>query len=195
MFTGERADRPATGRDGGEREIGERNGGERASDDRAPRKQATNGSKTAPTEKEAPDDKPAAEEQAPPPAAANGTAKQPASSSEHSADTFSALDLRDRVTLMLLFDQVVQIDQVEAAWHYWRDDDVDTPDTLWRVIARLPGVDREAVYAQAARAYAFDPVDFNMYGARALLRKRRRTFTRDQWERLVHLNMAPVLTV
>ena len=109
-------------------------------------------------------------------------------------EAFSALDLRDRVVVMLLFDQVVHIEQVAAAWRYWKDDDVDTPDTLWRVLALLPGVDREAVYAEAARVYAFEPVDFNMYSARALLRKRRSAFTRAQWRRMIDLNVAPVRT-
>ena len=109
-------------------------------------------------------------------------------------DAFSALDLRDRVVVMLLFDQVVPIEQVAAAWRHWKEDAIDTPDTLWRVLALLPGVDREAVYAEAARVYAFEPVDFNMYSARALLRKRRSAFTRAQWKQMIDLNVAPVRT-
>lgn len=107
-------------------------------------------------------------------------------------DIFSAGDLRDRVVVMLLFDQLVRIEQVAAAWRHWKDDEVNTPDALWRVVALLPDVDRDAIYARAAHVYAFESVDFNMYRARALLRKHRRTFGRKQWQRMINLNLAPV---
>jgi hypothetical protein len=109
-------------------------------------------------------------------------------------ESFSALGLRDRVVVMLLFEQVVRIEQVAAAWRHWNDPSTNTPKALWRVVARLPSVNADAVFAEAARVYAFEPVDFNMYGARGLVRKRRGAFTHAQWKRMVVLNVVPVRT-
>ena len=108
------------------------------------------------------------------------------------SESFSASGLRDRVVVMLLFEQVVRIEQVAAAWRHWNDPSTNTPKALWRVVARLPSVNADAVFAEAAQVYAFESVDFNMYSARALIRKRRAAFTREQWERLVNLNVVPV---
>lgn len=110
-----------------------------------------------------------------------------------SAPSFSALELRDRVVVMLLFDQVVCIEQVGTAWRHWNEmSDEEAPDALWRVVARLPDVDREVVYAQAARVYAFEPVAFRMYGARKLLRDHQSEFSQEEWQRMVELNVALV---
>jgi DNA-binding response OmpR family regulator len=107
-------------------------------------------------------------------------------------DAFSALDLRDRVATMLLFDQIVTTEQVSAAWRRWKK--AGTPGALWRAVAQRPGVDREAIYARAAAVYEFGSVDFNMHSVRALVRKHRGRFTLEQWARMVDLNVAPVRT-
>ncbi|PSQ79745.1 MAG: hypothetical protein BRD46_05820 [Bacteroidetes bacterium QS_8_68_15] len=125
--------------------------------------------------------------------AASGSQDASEDTSEEGA-SFSALELRDRVVVMLLFDQVVSVEQVAAAWRHWIDDSTGTPGTLWRVVALLPEVDADTVHARAARVYAFEPVDFNMYSARALMRKYRGTFTEEQWTHMVRLNVAPVRT-
>jgi hypothetical protein len=83
------------------------------------------------------------------------------------------------VVVKLLFEQVVRIEQVAAAWRHWNDPSTNRK-ALWRVVARLPSVNADAVFAEAAQVYAFEPVDFNMYGARGLVRKRRGAFTHAQ---------------
>jgi tRNA (Thr-GGU) A37 N-methylase len=129
-----------------------------------------------------------------PPSAPKQKTSSPDAEEPPDGPGFSTLGLEDRVVVMLLFDQIVSVEQVAAAWRHWSDEDTDTPHTLWRVVALLPGVDADTVYARAARVYAFEPVDFNMYNARALMRKHRRTFTGTQWEHMVRLNVAPVRT-
>ena len=48
---------------------------------------------------------------------------------------FSALALRDRVVIMLLFDQVVREDQVEQAWQLWQQMGREgAKEPLWRVL-------------------------------------------------------------
>jgi hypothetical protein len=102
------------------------------------------------------------------------------------------LHLRDRVTPMLLFDQTVRAGQVAAAYRRYEDESVDTPLTLWRTLARMNDVSREAVYARAAQVYAFESADFNMHSASALIRKSRGRFAWEQWARLVELNVVPI---
>lgn len=113
-------------------------------------------------------------------------------SQQQEQDSFSALDLRDRVATMLLFDQIVTAGQVGAARRRWKK--AGMPGALWRTVARMPEVDREAVYARAAKVYEFDSVDFNMHSVRTLIRKRRSRFTLEQWARMVDLNVVPVRT-
>jgi type IV pilus assembly protein PilB len=114
--------------------------------------------------------------------------------------SFSTLDLRDRVVVMLLHDQIVRVEQVKAAWEQWEGassagappTDRRSSDALWRVVARQPGVDAEAVYAAAARVYAFEPATAILYRSRAFLREHRARFSLRERRRLVALDVLPV---
>jgi ketosteroid isomerase-like protein len=126
-------------------------------------------------------------------AAAEGDALESEPSESGSpGGSFSALDLRDRVVVMLLFGQVVQVEQVEEAWHQWQNEAEDTPDALWRVVARRPDVDDEAAFATAARVYAFESAASILYRSRALLRAHRGRFSLRQRRHLVALGVLPV---
>ena len=64
---------------------------------------------------------------------------------------------RDRVVSHLLRRELVGEKHVREAFNQWRRK--GEQDTLWRWLARHPDVDTEAVFAEAARIYAFAPAD------------------------------------
>ncbi|MEM1043943.1 MAG: GspE/PulE family protein [Bacteroidota bacterium] len=60
---------------------------------------------------------------------------------------------RDRVVARLLDRDLVTLAHVREAFNQWRRR--GEKETLWRWVAQHPRVDREAIYAEAARIYAF----------------------------------------
>jgi type IV pilus assembly protein PilB len=106
--------------------------------------------------------------------------------------TFNPLDLRDRVVIKLLYEELVLIEQVQAAWDRWVKKEGGTSYPLWRELAEDPEIDPEIVFEQAAVVYSFatislegmDPTDFlKGLGAR---------ITADQWASLEQLRVAPI---
>lgn len=65
----------------------------------------------------------------------------------------SPTQARDRVVAMLLRKQVVHPDQVDAAHEALKAE--GSKEALWRAISKLDGVDRDAIFAEAAQVYAF----------------------------------------
>ncbi len=106
---------------------------------------------------------------------------------------FSALALRDRVVIMLLFDQVVREDQVEQAWQLWQQMGREgAKEPLWRVLMLFPELDRELVYAEAARVYGFEEARISRSKALALIKEMEAFITRDLWEQMVDLRVMPI---
>lgn len=106
---------------------------------------------------------------------------------------FSALELRDRVVIMLLFDQVVYEEQVELAWKLWQQmgqDGVKEP--LWRVLTLFPEIDRELVYAEAARVYGFETARISRSRAIGLIHQVEQQVMASQWDQLVELRAIPI---
>ncbi|NNE46961.1 MAG: type II/IV secretion system protein [Rhodothermales bacterium] len=119
----------------------------------------------------------------------NGSAGVPESPD---STTFNPLDLRDRVVIKLLYEELVLIQHVQAAWDRWVKKEGGTSYPLWRELAEDPEIDPEIVFEQAAIVYSFatislegmDPTDFlKGLGAR---------ITADQWAGLEQLRVAPV---
>ena len=82
-----------------------------------------------------------------------------------SISKFDPINLRDRVVIKLLFDQVVRIEQVQTAWKTWRERNIaGHSEDLWRVLAEDPGLDREKIFAEAATIYAFKPCPISLTG-------------------------------
>ncbi len=109
---------------------------------------------------------------------------------------FSALALRDRVVIMLLFDQVVREDQVEQAWQLWQQMGREgAKEPLWRVLMLFPDLDRELVYAEAARVYGFEEARISRSKALALIKEMEAFITRDLWEQMVDLRVMPISQV
>ncbi len=143
------------------------------------------GSSNRAPERREPQVQEAGEEEAPPASSTEETTEE--------AEGFSPIDLRDRVVVMLLFNQVVRVEQVEVAWYNWNAaDSAERPASFWRMLLRHPEVDRKAVFEEAARVYAFEEAELSRYGVLAFLRDHRNAFTNGQWQRLCTLNVIPL---
>ena len=106
---------------------------------------------------------------------------------------FSALDLRDRVVIMLLFKQVVQIEQVEAAWRRWQEkSEGKSKEPLWRVLTMDASFDREKIFAEAAQVYAFKEAKIDRPQVVKFVKGHKDTFTESQWERMTKLRVIPI---
>ena len=77
----------------------------------------------------------------------------PANEEEQPPVDLSAIKTRDRVVLALLHKRLVTPQQVLEAQKEHKEG--RSKSALWRVLTDVKGVDREAVYAEAARVYAF----------------------------------------
>ncbi len=107
--------------------------------------------------------------------------------------SFSPFELRDRVVIMLLFDQVVREEQVELAWQLWRQmshEGAQTP--FWRVLTLFPELDRELIYAEAARVYGFEEARINRQRAIVLIQQLEQRLDAHQWEQMVELRVVPM---
>ncbi len=111
-------------------------------------------------------------------------------------DAFSMLALRDRVVIMLLFDQVVREDQVALAWQLWQQMEREgTKEPLWRVLTLFPDLDRELVYAEAARVYGFEEARISRIHALALIKDMQARLDRTLWDQIVEMRVMPVSEV
>jgi type II secretory ATPase GspE/PulE/Tfp pilus assembly ATPase PilB-like protein len=108
-------------------------------------------------------------------------------------EQFSMLALRDRVVIMLLFDQIVQEEQVAMAWNLWHDmmeEGVKEP--LWRILTIFPDVDAEMVYAEAARVYGFEEARVSRSRAIGLIQDVERRVDEGVWNQMVELRLVPI---
>src|SRR5690625_2859160 len=120
---------------------------------------------------------------------------KPAPAVDDSGHIFSPLDLRDRVVIMLLFKQVVSVEQVQETWVAWRREQrAGSKEMLWRAVARRDDVDREAVYAEAAEVYAFETHQLNVDEALKVIDglQSARKFTEADWQRMRDLGILPI---
>jgi type IV pilus assembly protein PilB len=70
-----------------------------------------------------------------------------------SAQELEAIKRKDRVVAMLLRKEAVTAQQVTEAQRLQKEE--RSKEALWRFLAQVNGVEREAVFAEAARVYAF----------------------------------------
>lgn len=108
-------------------------------------------------------------------------------------ESFSTLDLRDRVVIMAIFYEIVQVDHVEEAWKHWKTmQQHGSDEALWRVLVRNPEVNREAIYEVAAQIYSFEEADINRLRAQTLIRELSTKFSEAQWKRMFEMLVAPI---
>lgn len=106
------------------------------------------------------------------------------------------VNVRDRVTIMLVFDQIVTEEQVAMAWQVkekMEQEGIREP--LWRVLTAFPDVDSEMVFAEAARVYGFEEARVSRRKAVQEIQRARQQLTPDVWEHLVELRLFPIADV
>ena len=102
-------------------------------------------------------------------------------------------DLHDRVTIMLLFEQVVTTSQVQRVWQDWKEHHHEgRKEPLWRGFTREPGVDRDRVFSIAASVYAFPEQPLDIDAAVEFLRENKKLFTEAEWEQMRSFSVLPV---
>lgn len=108
-------------------------------------------------------------------------------------EEFSALDIQDRVVIMLLFKQIVQIEDVEAAWRRFKKKDQGRNlEPLWRELARDPRLDRNRIFAEAAITAGYEEARVDPSEVNEFLNSYFHTFSESDWERMLELSVMPV---
>ena len=126
-------------------------------------------------------------------AAAPGVAAPEDEQEDPTIAEFDPINLRDRVVIKLLFDQVVRIEQVQGAWKKWRARKMaGQTEDLWRVLAEDPGLDREKIFAEAATIYAFKKCPISKSDMKSFLNTSWDRFEKEQWQQFAKLFVLPV---
>ncbi|MFB3131891.1 MAG: hypothetical protein ACE10K_05140 [Rhodothermales bacterium] len=108
-------------------------------------------------------------------------------------DLFSALDMRDRVVIMLLCDQIASEEQVAEVWALWRQQYVGEPqEPLWRFLTLVPEIDRELVFAETARVYGIEEARIARLSALPLIVEMQQHLSAPLWESIVDLRLIPI---
>ncbi len=98
---------------------------------------------------------------------------------------------RDRVVAMLLHKKIVTPHQVEQARALQERE--RPKESLWRVLVDVPGVEREAIYAEAASVYAFPPAPLKEgQPSVEFLRSVMATFAEPKRDKLMELRVIPL---
>lgn len=119
--------------------------------------------------------------------------KAASASSMQGVAEFSALNLRDRVVIMLLFDQIVREEQVADVWPLWKQQSTsETELPLWRMLTLVPELNRELIFAEVARVYDIEQVHIERRGALSIIEKAHHHFPDALWDVLVQLRTVPV---
>ena len=106
---------------------------------------------------------------------------------------FSALAVRDRVTIMLLFDQIITEEQVAQVWELWHQEyrgDLRTP--LWRLLTLIPGLDSELILAEAARVFKIEQVSLSSRVVLPMLQNLVNHVPKSLWDRMMALRLLPL---
>lgn len=103
------------------------------------------------------------------------------------------LQVRDRVVIKLLYEELVREEDVERAWYQWRrlaEEGRHVP--LWRVMAGDGTLDTDVIFAEAAKAYSFPFVQVDPAELAAFLSRVKNRLKPEQWKRLAKMDVAPI---
>lgn len=107
-------------------------------------------------------------------------------------DGFSLLELRDRVVIMMSFKQLVSVEKIEQAWRHWKENgEIGSPESLWRVLAKDPDLNKDEIYACAAEVYAFEEgkIGPETY---VFIQKNSETFSPEIWKMFAEHHLVPI---
>lgn len=103
------------------------------------------------------------------------------------------LEVRDRVVISLLYEELVREEDIERAWYEWKrmaGESKHVP--LWRVMAMDEAIDSNVVFAEAAKAYSFPFLKVEEQELESLVSQVRARVKPEQWEQLATLDIAPI---
>jgi len=109
------------------------------------------------------------------------------------ADSLPEMRRKDRVLARLLTTGLVREDHVRVAWEEWkkmRKDGLRAP--LWRVLTLSSEINRELIYAEAAKVYAFDEAKIDEAATLSFLQEIANFFTEDQWDQMIEFFILPI---
>lgn len=116
--------------------------------------------------------------------------------SVEATEEFAALALRDRVVIMLLFDQIITEKQVKQVWSLWQQEyRGDLKTSLWRLMTLVPELDREMILAEAARVYGIEEMRLSSRSILPVLKNLAKHVPAPLWEKMMALRMLPVTEV
>ena len=116
----------------------------------------------------------------------------PQENSNEENQEFSILELRDRVVIMLSFKQVVGVEKIEQAWRAWKEGgEIASPESLWRVLAKDPDLDKDEIYACAAEVYAFEDAEITPK-TYAFMQKNAEAFSEEAWKMFSEHHIVPI---
>lgn len=100
-------------------------------------------------------------------------------------------DLRDRVVDSLLEKRIVTLEQVKEIQQKWQQGSKQT--TLWRALTQHPKANRDAIFAEAARIYAFRQEEVNEHRPDLNFVKRiLDSFSKEHRDLLIDLCLLPL---
>lgn len=103
---------------------------------------------------------------------------------------FRISEIRDRVVRSLLDAGQLAPSVVERVWNSWSQ---GGRMPLWRALLTDPAVDREQVYAQAARCYAYRSIALDLLASCCQIEGMMDRLRGPQWEQMVRLGLLPVV--
>ncbi len=113
---------------------------------------------------------------------------------ETSDEELLKITARDRVVGFLLKGGIVTLEEVRVAQKH--KEEAGSREALWRVLAGEKGVNRGAVFAGAARVYAFPMADLEEHPPNVdFTRQVMETFTEDKRDELLTLGVVPLRAV
>lgn len=109
------------------------------------------------------------------------------------SEGYSLLDLQDRVVIMLLFKQLVRVEDVELAWREWNEQSGGpSKEPLWRYMTSDPSFDRNIIFAEAAQVYAFTEATIDEQRALQILKSFKESVDESLFQRMRSLRVIPV---
>jgi hypothetical protein len=108
-------------------------------------------------------------------------------------ERFSALDLKDNVVVMALFDQLVTEEQVATLWHVWKMRHLPFyKEPFWRLLTLIPGTEPESIFAQAARVGDIEEGYISPSKAVPLIKKLAKTVPAPVWAKMLKMRLLPI---
>ena len=130
----------------------------------------------------------------PPPAKQNQQPPADAQPARNLPESRRAVDLealktKDRVVAILLKKQIVKMSQVYEAQKLKERE--NTRETLWRILVEMQSVDKDAIYEEAARIYAFPIANTEGKLDAKFVRSVMETLSPENRDRLLNLHLVP----